>query len=1449
MSAHVVLKLLCVAVALQLLSGVNMPFKIVGLGLVILVLFAVGQGKSRTMEGFADTVDPKAITYRSIVELQHGASATRAAQTSHLLSDSHVGWHKGTSGQCQVSVGSNTSVTCCWVVKGPIDGGPSYQRGVPINSNDIVRLEDFWSGRNLHSHNLPADVNAALNEVTGFNYKEGDDTNSHWTVLVEGGGPWTKDCTFTLQHVNTGRYLTSPNLRRKVVANPADKTTTQLVGASSTKSTDSLWKVYRAEQPTLPAVRFYNDVGFTDVSLDDYKQLDTSNSVDAIKVNKLRNGRTGTEFLRGLIVPASYVVELYRDTNGQNYFGHFYTGKYDNLDLGLTSSYVIKRYCAVTAYEDCNYGGKSQCVPFGTTTIPFQPSSWTVADNAVVKFFNSAGDWLLGKSDSDVACGNVTHPQFVGITEVSAVSSDAGVNGDRVVPLYRTTDDPASIASFGVPRVDAKLPACGLNSLQVFLNAAIPESYSGGRIWRDISGKNRHFAWRTSPRLSLGKFMTIDKNGGAAVGDPAKSFGLGDGTRGYTVAVVCDSYTTSYNWLFRFNNTKDMHGVSSHSGWGDNTLYFDSGWGSPKQGSVRITTTDYDAGNLNVLVYRRTANKGGAKMSIWVNGIKKVESNPDCVELDLAPDNAVLFDSFKGSAQAFALYSSDLSDADIGVLTTTLAATYYNALDATDKANVVTLSKTLPDFPVKLGLKCLLDARTSSSAQYGNRVWRDVSGFGNNFVWQSDPKLANGRFVGIDQAGKTALGPPSDSLGIEAGGGGYTIFFLSKTNLLTQNQAFRFRGETLTGRGIFVHPSWVDGNMYFDQYGCCDQSKQRVQTAVPWSNYNVYCVRRTPSFTNSATLVTRGGNPYPTAAQNKLAIFVNGVLQTEGTAIALNTTLNSLPIELGSGTDNGYVWQADVGGFVVYSRALDAGEIKEVADWLRAPMYGQNLDPEGNDVSATDPNLKTGVCVSKVVDGKVFDATLCYSKKVKADGTYDAVSGNGSGWCYTDPANATSWGYCIKPQSRQIDMEPQYDRSTSMTYVQARDFCETKGGRLCRADELCDAGSLSRPKMGYQTLSPTDCTGAGGVYNTAGGYCGTAASNGLTPYFIPAGEQYAAVDDSDNKWMYIGDDGTKMCRSYDDINGNPPSWGTAADNQAFKKNLVCCGMKTMSDCDKLANKLQDIAEDIKRTTDPATLSSLQQQQQATQDDYFKKCVTEVYSKAIKDLNSAESTYSAVLTRIQNTRSDKATLLSQLLALKCVKDTAGKTFIDTADAKANGGAPKADGTFTPAGIIPDLKATIAQTQTQIDAQVARMKSCPTNPNCVPSTPATSKIVPPKADDNKCSFASLKDSILGMPGLDAAKATQLQTLFEDSTILAASDIRQHPDFYKLVRKDNVQSCSNVAGQQSQPTVADFSLQDYPGFKENYRSLTSVPLERVGPDQRALAAKLQGKTLQPT
>ena len=1013
---------------------------------------------SSSIESFADS--DSAIYYDSWLELQNISAASIDPVNSFLFADWVAGWARGTSGQRQISVAWNRNYRCMWRVKGPLSTGPNLKKGQSVMSGDTIRLETVYDNVNLHSQPIRADYDDSFqfNEVTGFGFKELDDTNSHWVVTVDGGGAWKKSSKVSFTHANTGKFLTAPSkVKHNVFPDAAKKPCSLwLVGCAPKISSDAYWSVYRVEQPGARAVRFYKDIEMDEAVLIDYQLTGGKDVV----LNTIRDGRPGHDFIKGIIVPENITVDIFRNSDKSNLLITYNAGRYDNLQIGACSCVVIRKFCPLIVYDQANYSGNMTCLPYGVSQIPNDAKSWVLSDSAQATFFSDSDEWVLTGAQKLVADKQTAKSTFGPVVIINAFPSASSKT------LYRSQNDTASQTSFIVASQSTKLPTVSLAALQCYVNAAIIESTNGSRFWLDISGNNRHFVWDSLPRLVEGKLMSTDVNGQVARGPPSNSFGLGNGTQGFTFAIVCQPYSTSDSWGCSFvSNNGDPHGLSCHLpesvSW-NLSFCFDQGWGSPSQKNSRLLVPSiaklFDTNALNVLICRRNSNATDGRMSIWVNGSKISENTTASNELDLSSINSTLFTNFKGAAQAFAVYNTPLIDDDIKTLTTHFGKVYETNRQSLDAALYANVQTTMPGLSIRSGLTCFLDARNPRSAQSGNKIWKDISGRGNHFSWKSAPKLVNGKFVAISQNGSGLSGAPADAFGIEQNGGGYTILFAAKTNILSQNQAFRFPGEVGNQRGIFAHATWTDGTMYFDQAGCCDTNVQRVSTAIPWKSYNVYAVRRTPSNkTNANSSVNILQSNF-----NKMSIFINGVKAVEGSPAASTTKLSGKPVEIGASSTENYNWDADIGAFVVYKRALSDGELKVVADYLNSPKYGDSINVDGK--ADLSPNVKKGVCVAQTLQNASYSPTDCLSKSPNSDGSYSIVSSDGRGWCFTDNTDNTKWGWC--KSNRSFDIDQAYDKSQSLSYTAARDYCSSKGGRLCNQDEICDVGIGGRPESG-----------------------------------------------------------------------------------------------------------------------------------------------------------------------------------------------------------------------------------------------------------------------------------------------------------------------------------------------------------------------------------------------
>ena len=1381
---------------------------------VLIAMVVVATMIAGRREGFDSTT---AANYGDYIEIQHVTTAARDPTTGFLVNSPASYWKTGSSMQISVNCAADQHWQSIWRLRGPAS---SQLPSGPVKDGDTIRLQERFTGRLLSgSGTTPADgpAGSAYTEVASIPGSSDDDTSANWVLQIVGGGVLASNSTFSLKHATSGLILLSTNYQRQLYATKPD--TQQLVALTTAASADTVWEVHRVESRP-GAVRFYTDINNSESAMDAYVPVTAAENV-------ITNPRAS---LIGLIVPEGYTVDLYASPNKQQYMASFSSGKYDALNLQLIKTTVIHPYCAATFWDSCNMTGQKACVGFGPSLLPFQPQSWTYGTNSAVKLFTASAD--VTPPVGNMSCYSASGQGSSGVEAVAVYPAASPTQ------LFRNPQDASSLASFAVPAVDVGLPSKA--SIVVHLNGAVPQSYGGsGRIWRDISGNNHHFVWQNTPRWCSGRFMTTDIDGQGAIGDPSSRLGLGTGVQGYTVAFVVSAYMLADGGALcgLVDTTGKPAAVSCVAASADGSLTFGNAINSKANngdltlGKNRVQVASspgvWDPFATSVVVCRRSSNSNSRLLSIWVNGKKQTESTSPAADLEIGSGACTLFTTFKGSAQAFVLYNTGLNDSDVGTLGQALMSTWAAGQHRIEVASVAAMKQMAPDVPVTQGLRCLLDARNSNSAMYGSAVWRDVSGYGNHFTWTNAPALSYGRFRQINTAGSGLSGPPSDSFDIGTSGG-YTCFVAAQTNGLSQNQAFRLNSSIdLQSRAVFMSPSWTDGNIYFDQGGCCTANSQRVTAPSVWEQYSVMTIRRTPpvsSYLDQSRL-------------NKMAIFVNGALQTEGTAQAANAVFNRMPAEIGASKTEGLDWKADIGAFALFNRALTDDEVMVMANWMNNSLQASPVRVDGS--TDTDPTIKPGPCIDTTGEtGQYFSRSQCVSKVPNADGTFSPADSDGDGWCYTDTKGG--WGYCRDPA---VDTDKAFDRSQSLAYADARAYCEAKGGRLCNYGELCNNGAGTRARVGYDTLNAADCAAVGGVYGTQSGQCGTAASGGKVPFYTPTSEQYAPINDYNNAWVYLGNDNpSNLCRTADQITGSTPSWGTTAQDLPYKRNLVCCDVGSLSACDLLSQQIQTVNDQLAGTTDAGTVQSLTQQKNSLVTQQQETCLSESYEKAVTDLNTYEGQYSGVQNQVTQAQGNQQALSNQLYTLTSVVDSKGTSFANVADAQARGGVPFPDGTFHPSDQIPDVNSSIGATQLAIQQQMARLQSCPPNATCPVPQKSAAQPVNPAA--TTCSPADLTNSLLSNPRLPASTLQQLRNALNPSTILAGTDIRRHKDFYTLVKAGNVMSCDRLPdGGVEQPDASSFDITQYPGFKGNYQLIDTFPADRIPADRMADYQRLQG------
>jgi hypothetical protein len=220
------------------------------------------------------------------------------------------------------------------------------------------------------------------------------------------------------------------------------------------------------------------------------------------------------------------------------------------------------------------------------------------------------------------------------------------------------------------------------------------------------------------------------------------------------------------------------------------------------------------------------------------------------------------------------------------------------------------------------GLVLALDAANPKSYPGSGTTWFDLSGKENNFTWVNSPTFNSSGIKYFLTQGNKCIGPASNSLGI-TNTSGYTISLFVRQITLSTNHAFKFHrsGTGSASRGIAPHLSWTDGNIYFDQGGCCNPDTRVSVASGGTSTWNMWTFRRI--FNGSTRTIIKN----------------NSILATN-TTTAATLDLNSTNVELGSSdeyADN--PWDAELSNFIVYNRNLSDEELKQNFNALRG-RYG-----------------------------------------------------------------------------------------------------------------------------------------------------------------------------------------------------------------------------------------------------------------------------------------------------------------------------------------------------------------------------------------------------------------------------------------------------------------------------------------------------------------------------
>jgi hypothetical protein len=226
-----------------------------------------------------------------------------------------------------------------------------------------------------------------------------------------------------------------------------------------------------------------------------------------------------------------------------------------------------------------------------------------------------------------------------------------------------------------------------------------------------------------------------------------------------------------------------------------------------------------------------------------------------------------------------------------------------------DTKEAVQGSNWANSFPViKDGLQLYLDAGNSASYPGSGNKWYDLSGNNRHFTLNNNT-FTSGSIPYFSTFGGNMVGPESNSFQIDDING-YTIYLIMLNNSSTNSGAFKFYGSGGLNRGIFAHCPWSDGNIYFDQGGSGGSDIRTYVNGGSMGSWNIITFRR---------------NGY-----RQRQIIKNNTILTTNVDLAANLNLNTTSVTLGSSDEYGgtsSTWNAQIGQFIVYNRALSSGEM------------------------------------------------------------------------------------------------------------------------------------------------------------------------------------------------------------------------------------------------------------------------------------------------------------------------------------------------------------------------------------------------------------------------------------------------------------------------------------------------------------------------------------------
>lgn len=208
------------------------------------------------------------------------------------------------------------------------------------------------------------------------------------------------------------------------------------------------------------------------------------------------------------------------------------------------------------------------------------------------------------------------------------------------------------------------------SSLQIALDMSATRSYPGsGTSWYDLSGRDNHFTFSTSPSLQTLNGHTVwGTTGQVATGPASNTLGI-DNNSGYTIFTCFKTLSGSSNGLFKvYSSTASANGraIFVHPGWSNSVLYFDQGGCCNADQRITYSNSNIIGGTWTVAAFRSTV----ATRSIFYNGSLVTNTTTAAAVLNVNSTAVALNPSdesynWNGQLANFYVYNRPLSDEEV----------------------------------------------------------------------------------------------------------------------------------------------------------------------------------------------------------------------------------------------------------------------------------------------------------------------------------------------------------------------------------------------------------------------------------------------------------------------------------------------------------------------------------------------------------------------------------------------------------------------------------------------------------------------------------------------------------------------------------------------------------------------------------------------------------------